>query len=80
MLDSQERMGKKILKPATLKSSDHLNMQQLREEHDKGLNDAKENGTTENIEELDKLCKTLEGKIQFLLLIYLVILALYRHI
>ena len=38
-----------------MKSSAHLNMQQLREEHEKALNSAKDNGTTETIEELDKL-------------------------
>ena len=35
-------------------------MHQLKEEHDGALNDAKDNGTTENIEELEKLRQTLE--------------------
>ena len=48
-------MDKTILKLATLKNSSHFNMQQLIEEHDEGLNAAKDNGTTENIKELDKL-------------------------
>ena len=34
----------------------------MSEEHDKALNDTKENGTTENIEELDKLGQTLVDK------------------
>ena len=38
-------------------------MQLLREEHDEDLNAAKDHGTTETIEELDKLRKTLEDKI-----------------
>ena len=37
-------------------------MQWLREEHDKELNAAKDNGTTETIEEPDKLCQILEDK------------------
>ena len=37
-------------------------MQQLREEHDEALNSAKDIGTTETIEELDKLCQTLKDK------------------
>ena len=35
-------------------------MQKLREEHDKALNTAKANGTTETIEELDKFSQNLE--------------------
>ena len=62
VIDSQERMVKKILKLATLKTSSCFNMQQLREEHDKALNNAKENGTTETIEELDKLRQIMGGK------------------
>ena len=62
-----------------MKRSIHLNTQQLREEHDKALNAAKENGTTETIEELDKLSQNLEDKIYFLQLILLVILNLYNH-
>ena len=46
----QEQMGKIILKLATLKISVRLNIQLLREEHDKDLNSANENGTTETIE------------------------------
>ena len=61
MLNLKERMGK-ILKLATLKISTRLNMLQLIEEHDKVLNPAKGNGTTETIEELDKLRHTLEDK------------------
>ena len=38
-------------------------MQRLREDHDEARNSAKENGTTETIEELDKLRQTLEDKI-----------------
>ena len=53
-------MGKIIQKLATLKISARLNMQWLREEHDKDLHTAKDNGTTENIEELDKLCQIME--------------------
>ena len=37
-------------------------MNQLKEEHDGALNDAKDNGTTENIEELDKLRQNPEDK------------------
>ena len=55
-------MGKIILKLATLKISACLNMQWLKEEHDKELNSAKENGTTETIKELDRLCQILEDK------------------
>ena len=62
VIDSQERMVKTILKLATLKTSSCFNMQQLREEHDKALNNAKENGTTETIEELDKLRQIMGGK------------------
>ena len=46
-LNAQEQMGKKILKLATLKSFAHLNMQWLREKHDKALNSDKKNVTTE---------------------------------
>ena len=62
MISLQELMGKKILKIATLKSSACLNMQRLREEHDKALNAAKKNGTTEIIKELDNLHQILENK------------------
>ena len=34
----------------------------MREDHNKELNAAKDNGTTENIEELDKLCHIMEDK------------------
>ena len=43
-----------------MKRSTRLNMQHLREEQDKALNAAKENGTTETIEELDKFGQNLE--------------------
>ena len=79
MLDLQEHMEKIILELETLKRSTCLNMHRLREEHDEALNAANENGTTENIEELDKLSQTLEDKIYFLQLILLVILNLYNH-
>ena len=36
-------------------------MQKLREEHDEALNNTKDGGTTETIEELDKLHQNLEG-------------------
>ena len=62
LLNLQERMGKIILKLAILKISVRFNIQWLREEHDKELNAAKENGTTETIEELDKLCNIMEDK------------------
>ena len=52
-------MEKIILKIETLKSFTLLNMQRLREEHDEALNAAKANGTTETIEEIDKLSQTL---------------------
>ena len=55
-------MGNKILKLATLKSSNPLHMQQLREGYDKVLNAAKDNGTTETIEELEKLHQIMEEK------------------
>ena len=55
-------MNKKILKLETLKSSSRLNIQKLREEHNEALNAVKGNGTTETIEELDKLCQNLEEK------------------
>ena len=62
LLILQEQMIKIILKISTLKISVRLNIHWLREEHDKDLNAAKENGTTETIEELDKLCHILEDK------------------
>ena len=62
LLNFQERMGKIILKLATLNISVRLNIQRPREEHDKELNCARYNGTTEIIEELDKLCQILENK------------------
>ena len=37
-------------------------MKQLREEQDEALNAKYENGATESIEELDKLCQRLESK------------------
>ena len=37
-------------------------MKRLIEEHNEALNDVKDNVTTENIEELDKLCHILEYK------------------
>ena len=37
-------------------------MQLLREKHDEELNSTKDNGTTENIKELDKLRQILIGK------------------
>ena len=55
-------MGKIILKLATLNISVRLNIQRLREKHDKELNAAKDNGTKENIEELDKLYQIMEDK------------------
>ena len=55
-------MVKIILRLATLKISAHLNIQWLREDHDKELNSAKDKGTTETIEELDKLCQIMEDK------------------
>ena len=63
MIDFQEHMDKKLLKISTLKISTRLNMQKLREEYNEALNSAKENGTTETIEELDKLSQTIEDKI-----------------
>ena len=63
MLVFQERMGKTILKQETLKSYTCLNMQKLREEHNAVLNSDKDNGTTETIEQLDKLHQILEDKI-----------------
>ena len=63
-----------------MKRSIHLNTQQLREEHDKALNAAKENGTTETIEELDKLSQNLEENMKSLQLILMVILDLYHHL
>ena len=43
-----------------MKRSTRLNTQKLREEHDKALNAAKENGAVKNIERLDKLSQNLE--------------------
>ena len=57
-LNLQELTDNNFLELATLKSSTRLNMQRLREEHDEVINDAKDNGTTKNIEELEKLCHT----------------------
>ena len=53
-------MGKAIPKIAALKISVRFNMQRLIEEHDNVLNAAKDNGTTETIEELEKLRQTME--------------------
>ena len=39
-----------------------MNIHQLRYEHKEALNAAKYNGTTETIEELEKLNQILEGK------------------
>ena len=55
-------MDKTILKLANLKSSARFNMQKLREEHNKVLNVSKDNGTTETMEELDKLHQIMEDK------------------
>ena len=62
VLNAQEWMVKTILKPSTLKSSTPFHMQKMIEEHDKGLNAAKENDTTETIEELKKLRQIIEYK------------------
>ena len=62
VLDLHEQMGKTILKLGTLKISECLNIQKLIEEHNEALNASKDNGTTETIEELYKLRKTLEYK------------------
>ena len=62
VLDLRERTDKKIIKIATLKSSTHLNMQQMREVHNEALNATKDNGTTETTKELDRLRQTLEAK------------------
>ena len=62
MLDLQERMDKKIVKLATLKSSASLNTKLLREEHNEALNTTKDNGPTETIEEIEKLRQTPENK------------------
>ena len=59
-LNAQEQMGRTIVKLATLKISVGLNMQLMIEEHDEALNAAKNNSTTETIEELEKLRQTLE--------------------
>ena len=55
-------MDNTILKLATLKISAHFNVQRLIEEHNKVLDYAKDNGTTETFEELDKLRQILEDK------------------
>ena len=55
-------MGKIILKLATLNISVRFNIQWMGEEHYIKLNAAKENVTTETIEELDKLCQIMEDK------------------
>ena len=55
-------MDKQILKIETLKSSVHLGIQWLIEEHDEVLNSAKDNGTTETIEEIEKFCQILEDQ------------------
>ena len=55
-------MGKAIPKIAALKISVRFNMQRLIEEHDNVLNAAKDNGTTETIEELEKLRQTMEKR------------------
>ena len=39
-----------------------MNMQRMIEEHGEALNVAKDNGTTETIEEIEKLCQALEEK------------------
>ena len=62
VLNAKERMGKTILEISTLKSSTRLNMQLLRYEHYKALNPAKDNVTTETIEELGNLRQILEDK------------------
>ena len=79
VLDLKEHMDKTFLKISTLKSSTHFIMQRPREEHDEVLNAAKDNGTAETIEELDKLSLTLENKFQLLQLLLLVILYLCHH-
>ena len=53
-------MHKKKLKQGTLKSSAYLDMQRLTEEHDEPLNYTKDNGTTKNIEELEKFHQIFE--------------------
>ena len=60
MIDFKEHAENKNSKTSKPEELCHLNMQQLREEHDKALNAAKENNTTETIEEIDKLHQTLE--------------------
>ena len=62
MIDFQEHMNKTIQKLSTLKRSTCFNTQQLREYQDEALNDAKENGTTKTIEELEKLSQTIQYK------------------
>ena len=57
-----EKNGKINLKRAILKISGRLNIQWLREDYDKELNSAKENGTIENIEELYKLWHIMEDR------------------
>ena len=79
VLDLQERMDKKIIKPSTLKISTRLNIKKPREKNYEALNVATDNGTTENIEELDKLSQNLEDKMWFLQLIFFEILDLYHH-
>ena len=63
VLGFQEPMDKTILKLTTLESPECLNIQIVREEHDGALNAAKDNGTTETIEELDRFRQTLEENI-----------------
>ena len=66
ILDFQSYMEFFFIILATLKSSNRLNMQDLREEHYEVLNASKHNGTKVTIEELDKLRQNLEDKMQFL--------------
>ena len=40
-----------------------MNIQRLREKHDKALNSTKDNFTTETTQEFDKLHQTLEYKV-----------------
>ena len=62
VINLQEQIGKIFLKLAILNISDRLNTQRLRKEHDKEPNADKDNGTTETIEELAKLCQILKEK------------------
>ena len=55
-------MGKIFLKLATLKISVRFNIQCIREEHNKDMNAAKNNGTTETIEAHEKLYQILKDK------------------